>query len=150
MITTQRSDLLPFAFSLALYIFFFAFSEYIGFIYCNCRLYQIFIVNVGPGFWLLWNTVKSFLDPKTTCKIHVSISADYNIKALQIWQYKVIAEVALHRALAAKDLKAAGMICTWYAFYIYIFLPVVLYSIILNISSSVKPNLLAIGTSSPY
>lgn len=46
-------------------------------------LYQLFLINAGSGFKLVWNTIKGFIDTKTASKIRV-LGSDYRDELLEV------------------------------------------------------------------
>ncbi|KVH95547.1 hypothetical protein Ccrd_002383 [Cynara cardunculus var. scolymus] len=55
-------------------IYLWKFRRSIATITLRHTLHCLYIINAGPGFRVLWNTLKAFLEPRTLAKIRVSSS----------------------------------------------------------------------------
>nr|GMD99859.1 phosphatidylinositol/phosphatidylcholine transfer protein SFH8-like [Ipomoea batatas] len=63
---------------------------------------QMFIINAGPGFRLLWNVLKPFIDPYTASKIHV-LDNSYRSKLLEVINESELPEFLGGSCSCAKD-----------------------------------------------
>ncbi|WZZ47172.1 hypothetical protein YC2023_043431 [Brassica napus] len=81
------------------------------------KLNRMFIINAGSGFRSI---VKSFLDPKTTSKIHVQYSLRIRIGSSKLLEV-IDAGTDLWPRLHALDKKVHGMILRFSRFIIYLY-----------------------------
>lgn len=71
-------------------------------------LHRMFIINAGAGFRLLWNSIKGFLDPKTTSKISV-LGNKYQSKLLEVIDASQLPEFLGGDCVCAND---GGCLCS--------------------------------------
>lgn len=92
----------------------------IGLVYWRQTLNQMYIVNAGNGFSIIWSTVKGFLDPKTSSKIHVLKNKDRS-HLLEIidpgWEFLLNNPILLACLEADRDCFSLTQWASWFSWW---------------------------------